>query len=76
MCERIVSDPRILVGKPVIAGTRIPVALILNLMAHGYDVDRILAAYPALTAADVKAALLYAADALPGGTEHQVAQTS
>ena len=58
--ERIVVDPQVLVGKPIIRGTRIPVSLILNLLAHGYDVDRILQAYPQLTRADVLAALYYA----------------
>ena len=58
--ERIVIDPQILVGKPVIKGTRIPVALILSLLAHGYDVDRVVQAYPVLSRADVLAALHYA----------------
>ena len=44
----------------MIAGTRIPVSLILNLLAHGYDAARILQAYPALTAEDIHAALAYA----------------
>lgn len=59
--ERIVVDPLVLAGKPVVRGTRIPVSLILNLLAHGYDIDRIVAAYPVLTRADVEAALRYAA---------------
>jgi uncharacterized protein (DUF433 family) len=58
--ERISVDPEVLVGKPVIAGTRIPVSLILNLLAHGYDFARIRAAYPVLTDADIMAALAYA----------------
>src|SRR5918994_1017730 len=40
MIERVVKDPRILRGKPVIAGTRVPVSLVLNLLAHGYDAAR------------------------------------
>jgi uncharacterized protein (DUF433 family) len=59
MTERIVIDPKILVGKPIIKGTRIPVALILNLLAHGYTIERILKAYPVLTKEDVGAALNY-----------------
>jgi uncharacterized protein (DUF433 family) len=39
--ERIVVDPRILVGKPVIKGTRIPVSLVLNLLGHDYDFPHI-----------------------------------
>ena len=59
---RITINPNILVGKPVITGTRVPVYLILNLIAHGYDFDRIVEEYPNLTHEDVKAALLYAAE--------------
>jgi uncharacterized protein (DUF433 family) len=58
--ERIVIDPEVLVGKPVIAGTRIPVSLILNLLAHNYDFARIQHAYPILSEADIVAALAYA----------------
>lgn len=58
--DRIVVDPEILVGKPVIAGTRIPVSLVLNLLAHGYTIDRIREAYPVLSEEDIKAAIAYA----------------
>ena len=57
---RITIDPKILVGKPVITGTRIPVSLVLNLIEHGYDFDRIIEAYPNLVVDDIKAALWYA----------------
>lgn len=57
---RIVTDPEILVGKPTVVGTRIPVSLILNLLAHGYDFTRIKTAYPALSDEDIKAAIHYA----------------
>jgi uncharacterized protein (DUF433 family) len=57
---RIEINPDILMGKPVIAGTRIPVYLILNLLASGYDEDRIIEAYPSLTPEDIRAALSYA----------------
>lgn len=57
--ERIIVDPEILSGKPVVKGTRIPVYLILNLLAHGYDFDRIVQAYPILTKEDVRAAIRY-----------------
>lgn len=56
---RIIVDPKILAGKPIIAGTRIPVYLILNLLAHDYDFDRIIKAYPILTKEDIKAAIKY-----------------
>ena len=57
--ERIVINPKVLAGKPIIRGTRIPVTLILNLLAHGYTVERILEAYPNLKKADVTAAVRY-----------------
>jgi uncharacterized protein (DUF433 family) len=60
MMRRIEINPDILMGKPVIAGTRIPVYLILNLLASGYDPKRIIEAYPGLTAEDIQAALWYA----------------
>ena len=59
--ERIVTDPKILVGKPVIRGTRIPVYLVLNLVANGKSPKQIVDDYPDLTEADVKAAIEYAA---------------
>ena len=58
--RRIVIDPTILVGKPVIEGTRIPVTLIINLFAHGYTAERIIKAYPVLVHEDIQAALDYA----------------
>ncbi|MGH7862754.1 MAG: DUF433 domain-containing protein [Candidatus Dormibacteraceae bacterium] len=57
--ERIIVDPGILAGKPVVKGTRIPVYLILNLIGHGYDFDRIVQAYPVLSKEDIKAAVKY-----------------
>jgi uncharacterized protein (DUF433 family) len=60
MKSRIEVNPNILLGKPVIAGTRIPVYLILNLLASGYDSRRIMEAYPGLTEEDIRAALEYA----------------
>ena len=57
--DRIVVDPRVLAGKPVIRGTRIPVTVILNLLEHGYDFARIVDAYPDLTAEDIRAAIHY-----------------
>ncbi len=60
--DRIIQDPKILVGKPVIKGTRIPVSLILNLLAHGADNQEIKADYPNLTDEDIHAAIAFAAD--------------
>ena len=60
MNDRIEINPHILCGKPVIKGTRIPIYLILNLLASGYDYARIIEAYPVLSEADITAALTYA----------------
>lgn len=57
---QIISDPKILGGKPVIAGTRISVELILDRMASGMNVKTILKDYPHLTARQIQTALSYA----------------
>ena len=62
--ERISVDPAILVGKPVIRGTRLAVEFLLDLMAEGWTVEQILGNYPQLTADDLQAALHYAAESL------------
>jgi uncharacterized protein (DUF433 family) len=61
MNTEIVVDPRICSGKPVIRGTRIMVKNILGMVAGGYTLERILAAYPELTREQVQSALEYAA---------------
>lgn len=62
---KIIIDPKIMHGKPVIAGTRIPVYIILNLLADGVTEDEILKDYyPHLTKADIKASLKYGAKIL------------
>ena len=58
--ERIVVDPEILAGKPVIRGTRIAVELILELLAAGQTSEQIVANYPGLTSDDILACLDYA----------------
>ena len=60
--QRIISDPAIMLGKPVIAGTRITVELILEKLADGDTVDDLLEEYPHLTREGITAALHYAAD--------------
>ena len=60
LLERIVVDPDILVGKPIIKGTRVPVYLIVELVANGMTPKQIIKEYPQLKEEDVKAALLYA----------------
>lgn len=64
MKQVIVSDPAVLMGKPVISGTRITVELILEKLAAGETIEQILAAHPRLTREGVSAALAFAAEAL------------
>jgi len=58
--ERIVTDPKIMFGKPVIRGTRIPVELILEKLALGESPEHLLVAYPRITREDIAACLFYA----------------
>lgn len=60
----IVSDPKVMMGKPVIAGTRVTVELILEKMAAGETIDDLLAAHPRLTREGIYAAMAFAAQAL------------
>lgn len=60
-------NPKILGGKPVIKGMRIPVYLILELLSAGYDFKRIMEAYPTLKEEDIKAAVEYAAKVMKNG---------
>ncbi len=59
--ERIEINPKVMVGKPVIKGTRIPVELIVRMVAQGISETDILTEYPRLELTDIRAALLYAA---------------
>ena len=62
--ERIVLNPKIIVGKPVIRGTRLTVQYILNLLAHGATVDEIIQEYKGLTREDILACSFYASETL------------
>lgn len=64
LLERIVLDPRIMVGKPVIRGTRLTVDYILNLLAHGATEKEVLEEYKGLTEEDIRACFLFATKAL------------
>lgn len=61
MNKHIEVNPKIMMGKPVIKGTRIPVYVILNLLAEGYDFEKTMKEYPDLTRGDILAVLEYAA---------------
>jgi uncharacterized protein (DUF433 family) len=62
--ERIVIDPNILVGKPVVRGTRLAVEFIIDLLAQGWAEEEILRNYPGLTREDLQACLSYAGEVL------------
>ena len=62
--ERITVDPNILVGKPIIKGTRISVELIVDLLGRGWTAEDILREYDHITTADIQACLAYAGEVL------------
>src|ERR1700682_4057122 len=62
--DRISIDPKVLVGKPVIKGTRIAVEFLMELLANGWTHEQIRKNYPHLTRDDIQAALHYAAETL------------
>lgn len=64
LIERIVSDPKVVVGKPVIKGTRLTVEFILNLLAHGQTTAEIVDEYDGLTPDDIRACLFFASQSL------------
>ena len=61
---RITINPKVMVGKPVIRGTRLTVEYILNLLAHGATVAEIQAEYSGLTQEDIQACILFATKSL------------
>lgn len=64
LLKRIVCDPRIMVGKPTIKGSRLTVAYILQLLAHGVPKEKILADYPHISEQDIQACMLFASRAM------------
>jgi len=72
----IQSDPTIMMGKPVIAGTRITVELILEKLAAGETAEQILAAHPRLTEAAIRAAFAFAAEALRADVVYPIAEAA
>lgn len=71
--DYIGADPAVMLGKPVVQGTRITVELILERLAAGETIDDLLVAYPRLSADAVRAALAYAAEALRSDTIYPLA---
>ena len=72
MTERIEIDSLVMLGKPVIRNTRIPVELLLRKLAEGASNSELLDAYPRLTEDDVRACLSYAADTIAHESVHSL----
>ena len=68
--ERITADPAVLVGKPVVKGTRLSVEFILGLLAQNWSEGEILRNYRGLTREDMRACFSYAQDRLAGDRSH------
>jgi uncharacterized protein (DUF433 family) len=71
----IEANPRVMMGKPVFKGTRIPVDLVLEKLAAGETIEQILESHPRLTAGAVHEALLFAAELVRGETVYALADT-
>ena len=69
---RIVSDPRIMMGKPTIFGTRLTVELILEEMAGGITIPELIEMYPSLTRESIRAALKYAIKTVRGEAKYEL----
>jgi uncharacterized protein (DUF433 family) len=68
LLERIIVNPKVMVGKPVIKGTRLTVEFILNLLAHGMTAAEIIGEYKGLTQEDILACILFATKSLENTT--------
>jgi len=64
LLDRITLNPKVMMGKPVIKGTRLTVEFIVNLLAHGASHSEILNEYPGVTEDDINACLLFAGESL------------
>ena len=72
----IISDPNVMIGKPVIAGTRITVEQILEELAAGETFEQILDAHPRLTREGIRAALEFAAETLKGDVVYPITEAA
>jgi len=70
----IISDPKVMMGKPVVEGTRITVEMILEKLSSGETMEQILEAHPRLTEESIRAALAFAAQALRADVVYPVAE--
>jgi uncharacterized protein (DUF433 family) len=74
MTQLIVSDPNVMMGNPVVAGTRITVELVLEKLAAGETLEQLLEAHPRLTREAIRAALKFAAEALRADVMYPMAE--
>jgi len=74
LLQRIIINPKVMAGKPIIKGTRLSVQYILNLLANGYTVDELLKEYKGLTREDINACLLYASETIENTTYMPLAE--
>ena len=72
----IVSDPNVMMGKPVVAGTRITVELILEKLAAGETIEQLLEAHPRLTREAIQAALRFATEVLRADVVYPIAEAA
>jgi uncharacterized protein (DUF433 family) len=70
----IVSDPKVMMGQPVVAGTRITVELILEKLAAGETIEQLLEAHPRLTKEAIQAALAFASEVLRADVVYPIAE--
>jgi uncharacterized protein (DUF433 family) len=76
LLKRIVLNPKVMVGKPTLKGTRITVEYILNLLAHGTTVAEIVEEYEGITQEDIQACLLFATRSLESTTFMPLAESA
>ncbi len=73
--QHVVSDPKIMMGQPVLSGTRITVDLILEKISSGESFEQVLAAHPRLTREGIQAALNFAREALRADVVYPIAES-
>lgn len=74
--QLIVSDPKVMMGQPVVAGTRITVELLLEKLAAGETIEQLLEAHPRLTREAIQAALAFARDALRADVVYPIVESA
>lgn len=76
LLERIIINPNVMIGKPVIRGTRLPVEFILNMLAHGATMAEILDEYSGLSIEDIHACMLFASKSIEDSSYMPLAEAA